>query len=288
MRLSGMRKFIVPDKIHWEETRGTPDQNVHYCSKPHKGCLCEHCVEARKCGMRDDHDWFEVGERSTHKQGKRRDLSEFVDDVIINKKRKRDMIEDREHLMTLAKYPRFCDEVILATGRKREAPPEVTLLLGPPGVGKSRYVEEQYDELDVWPWTNGEWFTGYSGHPVAFFDEFEGKMSKMSQALMNRVLDRYPFLAPTKGLFTWWEPKTIIIASNLHPFTWWSWARREVKYASLYRRISRVVTWNSSGTECTMLSNPASVDGVAEREHALELWNLFFDEIGRASCRERV
>ncbi len=38
---------ILGARCHFDASRGTPGQNQHYCLKPHDGCDCQHCRDAR-------------------------------------------------------------------------------------------------------------------------------------------------------------------------------------------------------------------------------------------------
>lgn len=68
---------------------------------------------------------------------------------------------------------------------------EVTLLLGPPGCGKTRSVHETAPALFKQAAGGPTWFDGYVGQEDVLFDEFEGRFSKWELAIFNQVIDRF-------------------------------------------------------------------------------------------------
>lgn len=94
--------------------------------------------------------------------------------MIKSGKRKRDLLEDDDGIRVLARYPKFVDTVYSLIPPQPEAtPPEVYLLYGPAGCGKTRLVRE---EPDLWPMpvASQGWFDGYDYHDAVLFDDFAG------------------------------------------------------------------------------------------------------------------
>jgi len=175
-------------------------------------------------------------------QGKRNDLLSFKDDVKAGK-RKRDIVDT--HYGTLARYPKFYNTLTLMTRPKAVEAPQVILLIGEPGLGKTRYVYERHtgdDELYVAPLTNGtSWYDEYDGHPSVLLDDFSGSSSHMQLVTLLRLIDRYPVMVPTKGSHTWFQPKIIYITTNILPKDWYKWEDRGVQYLALARRFTKVI-----------------------------------------------
>lgn len=143
--------------------------------------------------------------------------------------------------------------------RTRRDPTEIETILyyGPPGCGKTRAVEESEanpDDLWVQPITDGIWMNKYDNHPAALLDDFDGRMSKYPLKHLLRLLDIYTLDAPVKGGFTEWRPKRVHITTNYHPREWYDWNTREPQWGALVRRFSKVVVWNSTGSENRVLS----------------------------------
>lgn len=171
---------------HFSIARGTPEQNRHYCLKPHPGCDCKHCVQARKCPPPTEPREF--GTAIT--QGARSDILELRDAIFAGK-RPREVIEDDDLCVAFAKYPRYAERLNqFAPSPALDVEPETVLLLGPTGCGKTRSVREGEDDMWIRPVGQGFWFDGYADHPAVFFDEFEGKRSKWTLSDFLQVTDR--------------------------------------------------------------------------------------------------
>lgn len=95
-------KAAIGDRAHMEVARGTPEQNIAYCSK--------------------NGDVFTKGERPC--QGKRSDLKHAIDDIhdgMRSRKRLR-----AEHPFVMAKYPTFIEQVLNDTA---PLPPKPNIVL---------------------------------------------------------------------------------------------------------------------------------------------------------------
>ena len=116
----------------------------------------------------------------------------------------------------------------------------VTLLHGPTGIGKTRYVFSKYPELYRKP-PEHTWFDAYDYQQVTLLDDFAGSASKMSLVFLLQLLDRYPVKVPTKGGHVSFVSEFIYITTNIHPRDWYDYDRREEQYKALARRIHAVV-----------------------------------------------
>ena len=99
--------------------------------------------------------------------------------------------------------------------------PEVYVRIGPPGAGKTKWMDDTYG-IGNWvtaPCNNGYWFDGCD-HDVILFDYVEANAIP-SSSLFKRLTDRYPIQVSVKGGFITWKPRVIVFTSNSHPKQWW-------------------------------------------------------------------
>jgi len=239
-RLSAVKSINA--RAHWEPAHGSSTQNRHYCTKPVPDCHCTHCnnIPPPLSGP------FTYGE-CPESAGARSDLI-LLRDSLVSGKRKRDIIQDNDLLPAYAKYMRFADRVQSLIPPPRPIPPELTLLYGPAGCGKTRHVYDSEDDLWTRPVDDHLWFDGYDNHQAALLDDFSGKFSKTSLPLLLRIIDRYPVQLPIKGAHVWFTPLRIYITTNIHPRDWYEWTGREAQYASLYRRFTSIVSWRADSS----------------------------------------
>jgi len=91
------------------------------------------------------------------------------------------------------------------------------LIYGLPGVGKSRYILEQFPNA-FWKSPDSAWFDGYGGEDDVVLDDFYGWLQL---GTFLRLTDRYPLLCQTKGGHINFQAKRIIISSNSLPTDWY-------------------------------------------------------------------
>lgn len=115
---------------------------------------------------------------------------------------------------------------------------EVTVLVGEPGVGKSRMAQEVGGADAYWLTTTPDgklWFDGYTGQSTIVLDDFEGTC-RIDKIL--HLLDSYSgnMLWEKKGGMVKLNHNKVIITSNNHPSYWYKGREDYIKIKALLRR----------------------------------------------------
>jgi len=116
----------------------------------------------------------------------------------------------------------------------------VFVFYGAPGTGKSR-AAFNFNRCFAVPASNGtQWMDGYDPehHDTVIFDDFH---ASLPANLLLRLLDEYPLQFPTKGGFTEFRPKAVVLTSNFHPRQWYDWSNIKADYEAFERRVD--VMW---------------------------------------------
>lgn len=150
--------------IHLEIMRGSIKQNERYCAKEriytHLGLPF-----IGKGGRRDQQVYFNM-------------IREGKSDLEL-----------AEHDFGLfSRTLKATDRIRLMMKPKRTEPRDVILVHGPPGVGKTRSVYEEYPDLYEAPIGKDLWLDGYAGEDVVLLDEFEGMLKNTSISLTSKVV----------------------------------------------------------------------------------------------------
>lgn len=126
---------------------------------------------------------------------------------------------------------------------------KVVLLLGPTGVGKTRFVFENYPLDDVYNVMSVQkgWFCGYDGHKVALFDECGEGMLDVN--MLKKLCDIYPMRVEVKGGSVAWTPEVIFLTSNDPLWMWYLSCNKTDHMAALQRRI-KTFTLPDEEEEC--------------------------------------
>lgn len=217
--LNGARRGL-PEGAHLERARGTPEQNREYCTKADTRVLAGD----------------EVGE--VPRAGRRTDLEDLAE--VVREHGAAGVVDRMPDM--LIRYPRGIDRLERELLAARNKPvPEVFILWGDPGAGKSRRVRELAP--DVWSVpSSGEdfewkWFDGYKGQEDVVFDDFEPRYQYL--APMLRWIDRYRIDVPVKGGFVNWVPRRIFLTSNTDPELWFRGASPS-RVAAFFRRVTEI------------------------------------------------
>lgn len=211
-------------RFHWTARSGTAEQATVYCKK--------------------DGNWFQSGEISAPRQGKRKDL-DVVRDTISSGGSLADVLE------TASSYQacKFA-QLYIANKRVAKEPPKVYWYWGPTGSGKTRTAYEQSTD----PWMSGvdlKWFDGYNGEADVIIDDFRKDFCTFHFLL--RLLDRYPLRVNIKGGTVQWVPKRIFITCPLPPRAVYD-TREDIE--QLMRRITEVKEFGVPVTEVEGNTSP--------------------------------
>lgn len=200
---------------------GTPLEAWQYCEEDAKDRL-----------LQDDEDVsFRYGDRPPPGPGARTDIVLFAAEIAKGGKKR---LLALDHPSCFLKYTRGMNEMIHVFMPKRaRITPDIMVLWGPTGMGKTTYADSYYDEDVYWcqQGTNKNcWFTGYSGETVIIFDDFYGWCE---YSFMLRLLDKFPLMLPVHGDQVPCNATKFIICSNVEPILWYP----TVDSAALMRRL---------------------------------------------------
>lgn len=257
-RFGQVRRLV--EGLHVEYRLGTQQQAIDYC----KGL---------SAGKTPNEVVHEDGTPTPNVAGRRNDIHDAVETLKSGGL----AAVAEENPIALVKYPRGMLLLQTLLPHRAKPNPEVILLFGPTGCGKTKRFFDECSVDNYWraPITDGIWFDGYCGQPDALFDDFDGKCSKWSLRFVLQLLDRYPINVPTKGGFVEWVPERIYITTNFFPRLWYDWSNREQQWPALVRRISRVIWWKSVDGRPLNILRPDpelsdDVESAGEWEH---FWN---------------
>lgn len=241
-------KSILPS-AHIESCKGNPKQNIDY--------ICREGAHIQKPGLIAGP--YEHGVRPS--QGKRNDLVSACS-AISSGRTIRDLVMSDPPLLRIEKYLNSYQSHLIEP-RNRGVYPQVTIIWGPSGVGKTKMVYDKYCDsvYDVpHPARGGMvWFDGYSGQKCILYDDFPLLFSDMYSHLL-KISDRYPLRMPVKGSFVNIGPSDICITSNNAPSEWFCGSGLQ----ALTRRVTKIIK----------LPVPSPVSGVVYfnsfQQHQLE------------------
>lgn len=173
-------------------------------------------------------------------QGRRSDLTEIQD--MIASGATIEQVAD-SHFAQWVQYRRSFEAYYqMKNSVLRDWATHVTVLVGPTGIGKTRFAVQQAADDGYWTPGDYKWFDGYTNHKIVIIDDYRGEYPL---PLFLRLLDRYPMSVPIKGGFTNWAPKRIYITSNIQPRGWYD-NLDTPSFEALMRRINRLEILNEN------------------------------------------
>lgn len=218
MRLSACKR--VDSNAHWESRKGTHEQAKAYCTKDESRVRgpWTYGEEPKGCGKRTDLDA----------------VREAVNEGVSDKE-----LWDR-FFPSMCRYHKSVSFYRMLTAPRRNTVPEVTVLWGVTNIGKSWYAQEHYP--DAYRLSNsptGVWWDGYAGESTVVVDEFYGWI-KWAELLT--ILDRYDASVSFRGGKHRLLATRFLFTSNAHPRNWYNYSGPHMRYETLRRRISRILT----------------------------------------------
>nr|QJI53679.1 MAG: replication-associated protein [Cressdnaviricota sp.]QKN88880.1 MAG: replication-associated protein [Cressdnaviricota sp.] len=222
MRLTGWIKVFkhLKPSTYIAEQRGTFTQNAQYCSK--QGSLLEHGVRPME-------------------NGHKRSILQIKDAIDTGEKLE-DIVQQEEHFATVMQYKnglQWYEQIKVGQKRKAEGfkPPEVHVIIGPAGCGKTREVyDKEGFSIYSMPRHDMKWCGSYNGQRVVLFDDVRAD-TIMSIDHFLRIADGYPIEVECKNGFRYWTVEKIYLTSNQDMELWWPKATPEDR-AAVARRIT--------------------------------------------------
>lgn len=204
----GMLSERLGRQIYLRAAHGSVESNRAYCTK--------------------NEDFFEKGEVPKGR-GARSDLIEFRDAIKAGTSK---LVLYEEQTEQMARFPKFYEGYKSELNRvaaiqqfRDNVVPEVTVIWGGTGSGKTREVFENHPVEEIYKAgvqagkSEALWWDGYDQQEVILLDDFYGQWRP--EYILN-LLDRYPFMLNIKGGTRWRLARKIYITSNVHPREWYA------------------------------------------------------------------
>lgn len=162
----------IDEKFHIEVAKGSPDDNLEYCSK--------------------EENYIERG--TLPEQGKRLDLAKIKEAVRNG--------ASREEIFELCDYNlqrwKMAEIHMRLLQKKRTQMPKIYWRWGLSGVGKSRWAYDTFKSVyEKDP--SHKWWDGYENDECILIDDFDGFWHNGFKGFLN-FLDRYPYRGEEKGI----------------------------------------------------------------------------------------
>lgn len=195
VRITQLKQWLPT--ANFQARRGTREEARAYCSKE----------ESREEGPWEYGQWEKGGQgtRTDLGQVKRR-LDEGASEVEI---------ADEFFSIWARNFKAFREYKRIKT-KPRDFATENIVIIGPPGVGKSRMAHS--DSPDYYSKDGSQWWDGYQGNPVVIFDDFKGCYPYTE---LTKVMDRYGYQVQFKGGYHQFVTPKIYFTSNYMPDTWY-------------------------------------------------------------------
>jgi hypothetical protein len=220
---------------HLEARRGTQEEAIQYCEK--------------QDSRLPDADPLHLGTVAPGR-GKRSDLSSAITSIRETPSLR---VLAEQHPAVFIKYHRGFEKIIPFFKQQSDRPVDVTIIWGPSGVGKTRFVFEKHPQAYFWPRpaNSGNYAMGYTGQEVVCFDDF---YSWLPYDMMLRLLDRYPMTVNTMGGVQDWNATTIFITSNQDPRNWYPNISNKDAFFRRVREIIHLTDPFNIASRATMIS----------------------------------
>lgn len=215
-------------RTHWELRRGTHEECRNYCSKDD--------------GTRIDGPWTWGVEPASPEPGRRSDILALREGIAAGKSDV-ELWRDSDTFAPMLRYARSVPIARSALcGSTSRTMPQVFILWGPPGTGKSARCEAFAKELQEATYrvsspmgrTMPVWWDGYIGQKFIIFDDFYGWV-QFTKIL--KLCDRYTERVDYRGGSCDFQGEIICFTSNTSPDQWWKTISTD-RFSAFERRIS--------------------------------------------------
>lgn len=219
MSFTAIKKFFRDNTVHIENAKFDFETNKGYCMK--------------------DGDFKEFGTPACMTQGERVDLVSVRDHYEAGGTH-RQLVDNGEHLMTIARYSKFCGMLKSMYTEPRSTMTELHIYWGPTGTGKTSRANFEAREFGtVYFKPAGKWWDGYEQEDSVLIEDFRGEIAL---AEMLRLIDRMPLRVQVKGGFEHFTSKRVYITSNTSPDEWFNTMQKgyDRSIAAFKRRITHI------------------------------------------------
>lgn len=199
LRMNPIKK-ILGNTVHLEVAKGSHKQARDYCKK-------------KESAVPDTYEEFgEIPKDNC--------TSNFRDVVLAVKAGAKlsDLAESDPTI--IARYSKCLQQFQTIVRKPPPVRPLANLCLwGAAGVGKTKWVYDNFNDEDVYFKDKSEWWDGYEGQKVIVWDDFYGEQ-KISNML--NWMDIYRQRVQVKGGYTWLSHTYNVFTSNSPPEDWYA------------------------------------------------------------------
>ncbi len=152
----------------------------------------------------------------------------------------KEISNDEEHFTSWCRNHRALKIYKSMVSEPRDHPTTCITLYGETGVGKTRWVNQEYPNFYHVPCKKGSgmYYDGYEDDETVFFDEMYG--NRMSHGDLLQICDSYTehTVSVHGSANVNWRPFTIIFCSNSHPREWYNEQFHPWEGGPLQRRLA--------------------------------------------------
>lgn len=223
----GGLKKLLHKSIHYEHSKGTQTEAIDYCKDTSKK------EKVIKNGFGDRitsacYKYIESGKKI--KVGERTDIAGYVQKIKEGAKEK-DLADDESTVDIWARYPGIYKRYKQLENASKPKPwPMVIVIVGAPGVGKSRTAHLIAKNLGSYYVMTGNyrWWEDYNNETSIIMDDYEGQLQTKD---LLQLWDRYKCKREVKGGTVYITSENFIVTCN--SIDW-------INHDAIKRRIAKI------------------------------------------------